>query len=108
MQNKTLLENIKQQNEIRRVLSPLNLTGLQYIALDYIGTRDNTTAKDVVDYVKSDKSTISSMFKRLKKAGLIEHVENRNDFRFKLILLTNEGQILLEKARKEVDLYEQR
>lgn len=90
------------QRRINNDLSVLDLTYSQFVLLSGIHWLEykgqEVTQVALGEYVKFDKSTVSSVLKTLINKKLVIRKEHPVDTRAKLLNLTSEGQVLLEKA----------
>lgn len=66
------------------------------------------TQKDVVDYARKDKNTVSGVMRTLEKNGYITRSESEDDLRAKYLVVTKKGFRLVEKALGEVLLIDER
>ena len=78
------------QSEFNQEISKFDLTFQQWIILKAINTssRGQLTNVEIVDQVRSDKSSISILIKKLEKKGMIVINHNPDDKRQKLIELS--------------------
>ncbi|BAI60495.1 putative MarR family transcriptional regulator [Methanocella paludicola SANAE] len=60
------------------------------------------TQKDIAEYLRRDKNTVSEVMRSMEKKGYITRSVSENDMRAKYILLTDKGYDLLEKAVSEI------
>ncbi len=60
------------------------------------------TQKDIAEYLRRDKNTVSEVMRSMEKKGYITRSVSENDMRAKYILLTDKGYDLLEKAVREM------
>jgi DNA-binding MarR family transcriptional regulator len=59
------------------------------------------TIGEVADDIGNTPHTLSERIKRLEKKGLIEKRRDDNDLRVTRVMLTNQGQILIDKIKNE-------
>lgn len=80
-------------------LTPLGLTYPQYVVLLALWEKDNVTVSEIGARVCLDSGTLSQLLKRLEVSGFITRQRDLGgDERRVLILLTEQGQRLREKA----------
>jgi DNA-binding MarR family transcriptional regulator len=66
------------------------------------------TQKDVVNFARRDKNTVSEVMRTLEKKGYITRATSAGDLRAKAVILTDKGFRLVEKAAGEVLLFDER
>jgi DNA-binding MarR family transcriptional regulator len=66
------------------------------------------TQKDVAEFVRRDKNTVSDVMRTLEKKGYIIRSASEDDMRAKYLVLTDKGFHLVEKALGEVLLIDER
>jgi DNA-binding MarR family transcriptional regulator len=66
------------------------------------------TQKDVCEFTRKDKNTVSGVMRALEKKGYITRSAREGDLRSKYLVLTDEGARLVEKALHEVLLIDER
>ena len=90
------------QRKLNAELSSLDLTYTQYILLSgiywLVYKKYEVTQVLLADYVKFDKSTVSSVLKTLISKKLITRKEHPVDTRAKILNITSKGISLLEDA----------
>ena len=100
-----LVQN-KWDRGISGVLGSYNTTRTQLELLTCIAklVKDGkpVTQKDVVDFVRQDKTTVSEVMKTLEKKGYITRSTSEGDMRVKYITLTDKGFRLVKTAAFEV------
>lgn len=82
----------------RTLLGPLGLTYPQYLAMMALWETTPQTVGALGKRLSLDSGTLTPLFKRLEKLGLVERRRDPDDERRVLIDLTEKGQALREKA----------
>lgn len=96
---------------IKKELGSLNLTHPQFVVLSSLGylsqSNEEITQISISKLADIDAMTISTIIKNLEKSKLVVRQESKNDTRAKSVKLTNEGQLILNKALpivEEIDI----
>ena len=86
----------------RRRLKPLALTPDQFTILRNLveGDKRGLSQRDLCEGLGSDPNTISSLSKRMEKAGLLERLVHESDKRAYRIRIKSLGRKLYRRARK--------
>ena len=66
------------------------------------------TQKDLADFIRRDKNTVSEILRNLEKKGYVTRSAGEHDMRAKHIALTDKGFHLVEKAAGEVMQFDER
>ncbi|MBJ7410932.1 MAG: MarR family transcriptional regulator [Phenylobacterium sp.] len=82
----------------RPLLEPLGLTYLQYLALMALWTKAPQSVGDLSRRLGLESSTLTPLFKRMEKAGLVTRTRDATDERRVMIGLTPHARALREKA----------
>jgi DNA-binding MarR family transcriptional regulator len=82
----------------RALLGPLGLTYPQYLAMMALWETAPQTVGALGKRLNLDSGTLTPLFKRLEKLGLVERRRDPGDERRVLIDLTEKGQTLRERA----------
>jgi len=82
----------------RPLLDPLGLTYPQYLAMMALWERAPQTVGALGRRLSLDSGTLTPLFKRLEKIGLVARRRDPDDERRVLIDLTEQGEALREKA----------
>lgn len=82
----------------RPLLGPLGLTYPQYLAMMALWETSPQTVTALGRRLRLDSGTLTPLFKRMEKAGLIRRMRDREDERRVLIALTAAGQALRARA----------
>ncbi|WP_066054249.1 MarR family winged helix-turn-helix transcriptional regulator [Robertmurraya korlensis] len=82
----------------RPFLDKLNLTYPQYLVLLVLWERKQSTVKELGELLGLDSGTLTPMLKRMEAAGLVERKRSAEDERVVMITITEEGNLLKEKA----------
>jgi DNA-binding MarR family transcriptional regulator len=95
------------QRRQKKVLDPLNLTQTQFIllaALGWLSKKSNTvTQVDIANQSNADRMMVSKVLRTLEDKGFLTRKEHETDTRAKTIRLTNNGEIVLQKALIEIE-----
>lgn len=95
------------QRKIKRVLDPLNLTQTQFILLASLGwlskASNSVTQVDIAEQSNTDRMMVSKVLRTLEEKKFIRRQEHPTDTRAKVIHLSNEGAIVLQKALTAVE-----
>ncbi len=90
------------QRRQKKVLDPLNLTHTQLMLLAALGwlsrENDNVTQIDIANQGNADKMMVSKVLRTLESKNFIKRTEHQTDTRAKVIKLTDEGALVLQKA----------
>jgi DNA-binding MarR family transcriptional regulator len=81
------------------LLHKLGLTYPQYLVMLALWERDGVPVKDIGERLFLDSGTLTPLLKRLEAASLVKRSRSTEDERLVLIALTQQGQVLKEKAR---------
>lgn len=79
-------------------LDELGLTYPQYLVLLILWEQDNLTVSQISEKLFLNSNTLSPMFKRMEKTGLLQRIRNVEDERSVTIKLTEKGKLLKNKA----------
>lgn len=85
-----------------------NITPVQYAALFAIGETPGIDATRLCGLIAFDRSTIGNVLERLEKRKLIVRKPSLDDRRQKLITLSPEGALVLEKVEPFVTRVQER
>ena len=90
------------QRKQKKVLDPLDLTQTQFVllaALGWLSKKSNTvTQVDIAKQSNADRMMVSKVLRTLEDKGFITRKEHETDTRAKTIRLTNNGEVVLQKA----------
>lgn len=84
----------------RPLLADLGLTYPQYLTMLVLWERGEVPVKELAAALRLDYGTVSPLLKRLESAGLVRRERSAADERSVLLLLTEEGAALRERARR--------
>ncbi len=84
----------------------INITPVQAKVLMTIRDNDKCNQKDVEKVICCNKSTLSSILDTMEKNGLIKRVEDSNDYRKKILQLTEGAINDITCIEKELDYLE--
>ncbi|MGM3174400.1 MarR family winged helix-turn-helix transcriptional regulator [Dickeya lacustris] len=91
--------NLAMNKLYRRLLSELNLTYPQYLVMLVLWERDGLTVSELGERLFLDSATLTPLLKRLQSAGLLSRHRGVQDERQVLIMLTDEGRALQQRAK---------
>ncbi len=95
------------QHKQKKVLDPLDLTHTQFVllaALGWLSKKNNAvTQVDIANQSNCDRMMVSKVLRTLEEKGFITRQEHETDTRAKTIRLTNNGELILQKAIIEVE-----
>ncbi len=78
-------------------LKPVKIKITQFTILSIIATGENKTVNSLSEDLLMDRTTLTRSLDILFKQNLIENVKN-NDARKRIVQLTSQGYVILEKA----------
>lgn len=88
--------------EVVRLYKPLldeiGLTYTQYIAMMVLWENDDITIKQLGEKLYLDSGTITPLVKKMEAQGLVSRARDVTDERSVIVTLTEQGQLLREKA----------
>jgi len=84
------------------VFEPMEVPPSQILALVAIEENNGCTLSQLKREMHVSAPTISGIVERLVRDGFITRTEDRNDRRIKNVVLTKNGQMVLEKFRKNI------
>lgn len=90
--------------QYRKPLEELNLTYTQYICMMVLWEYGRMTEGQLGEKVQLDSGTLAPLLKRLEKTGYIIRTRPEDNERKLLLSLTEEGEVLKEKARNIPDI----
>lgn len=95
------------QRKLKRVLDPLELTHTQFAllcALAWLSREsDKVTQVDIANQSNADTMMVSKVLRTLEEKKFITRQEHPTDTRAKTIKLTEDGEIVLQKAIVSVE-----
>ena len=95
------------QRKQKKVLDPLDLTHTQFgllAALGWLSKKNNAvTQVDIANQSNADRMMVSKVLRTLEEKSFITRQEHEKDTRAKTIRLTTNGEIVLQKAIREVE-----
>ncbi len=95
------------QRKQKKVLDPLDLTQTQFVllaALGWLSKKNKTvTQVDIANQSNADRMMVSKVLRTLEEKGFITRQEHKTDTRAKIIRLTTNGEVVLQKAIIEVE-----
>jgi len=66
--------------------------------LKYLSENENSTQKEIADYLHISAPSVATSLKRMEEAGLVVRLENKKDARKNTLKLTRKGRELVEYA----------
>ncbi len=94
------------QRKQKKVLDPLDLTQTQFMLLASLGwlskKSDAVTQVDIANQSNADRMMVSKVLRTLEEKGFITRQEHETDTRAKIIRLTANGAVILQKALIEI------
>ena len=95
------------QRKLKKVLDPLDLTQTQFVLLAALGWLSKkskaVTQVDIANQSNADRMMVSKVLRTLEEKRFITRQEHETDTRAKIIRLTTNGDIVLQKAIIEVE-----
>lgn len=95
------------QRKLKKVLDPLDLTQTQFVLLAALGwlsrTNDEVSQVDIARQSNSDRMMVSKVLRTLEEKDFITREGHETDTRAKIVRLTKRGEVVLQKALKEVE-----
>lgn len=92
----TIFVDMKRSMEEK--LKAYDLTHLQFSILINLYKNDVTTQKEILRYTNGDEASITRLIDRLEAKGLLNRVPSSTDKRKKHLVLTIEGEKLIDEA----------
>jgi DNA-binding MarR family transcriptional regulator len=95
------------QRKQKKVLDPLDLTHTQFVLLAALGwlsrTNNEVSQVDIAKQSNADRMMVSKVLRTLEEKGFITRQGHETDTRAKVIRLTRSGEVVLQKALKEIE-----
>ncbi|RYY56939.1 MAG: MarR family transcriptional regulator [Chitinophagaceae bacterium] len=95
------------QRKQKKVLDPLDLTQTQFAllaALAWLSRESNeVTQVDIARQSNADRMMVSKVLRTLEEKGFLKRREHETDTRAKTISLTSSGEVVLQKALREIE-----
>ena len=79
-------------------LDEINLTYTQYITMMVLWEEKSLSVKQLGDRLYLDSGTLTPLLKTLEKKGFLKRERSKEDERYLIVMLTEEGEALKEKA----------
>ena len=93
--------SVSWQRNIKEFLESYEISHSQFVIMAILlwfnGKQTDITQTDIINMSKLDKMTVSKSLKKLSIKELITRKENALDTRVKLVFLTKEGKLLIQK-----------
>ena len=97
--------NLAISRQLDDALRPVGLTGRQLLILGTIAEQGSLRQAVLADMIGKDHTTVTANLKPLIRRGLIVSDVDRDDRRGRMIALTPDGEVLLERAHGIVLLF---
>lgn len=94
------------KQRLTTLLKRHNLTVQQYRVLWLLYEKDGLSARELVDRLFSDSSTIMEILDRLEEKEMVGRRPDAQDRRVQRVFLTEAAKAVLPKIRNKVDLFE--
>ncbi len=95
------------QRKQKKVLDPLDLTQTQFVLLAALGwlsrTNDEVSQVDIARQSNTDRMMVSKVLRTLQEKGFITREGHETDTRANIVRLTRSGEVVLQKALREVE-----
>ena len=94
------------QREIRAALAPFDLTHVQFVLLAVLASLDGeaaVTQRDLAERAVTDPMMTSQVLRTLEKKGLVERRQHPTDGRARILSITQEGLLLVNRANAVVE-----
>lgn len=99
--------SISWQRRIKEFLESYEISHSQFVIMAILlwfnGKQTDVTQTDLINMSKLDKMTVSKSLKKLSVKDLVTRSENASDTRAKLVFLTKEGKILIQKLVPSIE-----
>jgi len=90
------------QRKQKKVLDPLDLTQTQFVLLAALGWlskgKNSVTQVDIANQSNADRMMVSKVLRTLQEKGFLTRQGHETDTRAKIIRLTKNGEVVLQKA----------
>ncbi|MEN2399383.1 MarR family transcriptional regulator [Flavobacterium sp. MC2016-06] len=95
------------QRKQKKVLDPLDLTQTQFVFLAAVGwlskKQEFVTQIDIANQSNADRMMVSKVLRTLEEKRFLTRKEHSTDTRAKVIKLTDDGSIVLQKALTAIE-----
>lgn len=95
------------QRKQKKVLDPLDLTHTQFVLLAALGwlsrTSNEVSQVDIARQSNADRMMVSKVLRTLEEKDFITRQGHETDTRAKIIRLTRSGEVVLQKALREIE-----
>lgn len=94
------------QREIRAALAPFGLTHVQFVLLAVLASLDGeaaVTQRDLAERAVTDPMMTSQVLRTLEEKGLVERRQHPTDRRARVLSITQEGLLLVNRANAVVE-----
>lgn len=96
------LAHVAVYRHFMETFAQLDLTQKQVAVMWLIDDHPSIAQADLGRRLRIDRATIMAIVNRLQKKGYVQRGQSKNDGRRQTLNLTEEGQIVLEKARSAI------
>jgi DNA-binding MarR family transcriptional regulator len=100
------------QRKIKRELDKIGITHTQFVLLAALGwlakEKETVTQIDIANHSKTDRMMVSKVLRTCQKKGWITRAEHLIDTRAKSVVLTKEGEDILQTALYIVEKADQK
>ncbi|WP_119681598.1 MarR family winged helix-turn-helix transcriptional regulator [Indioceanicola profundi] len=86
------------QRAYKPLLDALGLTYPQYLVLNILWREDRQTVGSLAEQLALEPSTLTPLLKRMETAELVQRTRNPGDERQVLVVLTDQGRALQDRA----------
>lgn len=84
-------------------LSKYEITGPQWMVLNTLFFKNAHSGSTIADYVGVDRAAITRVLDQLEEKGLVQRQATSHDRRAQLVILTKEGEMIMEKILEECE-----
>lgn len=95
------------QRKQKKVLDPLDLTHTQFVLLAALGwlsrTSNEVSQVDIARQSNADRMMVSKVLRTLEEKEFITRQGHETDTRAKIIRLTRSGEVVLQKALRDIE-----
>lgn len=111
LKNKIIGRNISilyrsEVNYADKQINNLNINKVQVEILLFVKDNRDTNLKEINNYFRFNKATITKIIKHLEKEKYVKSVVNKNDRREKMLTITQKGESILPHYIKTFNLWE--
>ncbi len=85
----------------RRAFRDFDVTGPEYFLIRLLSVEGTKSVSEIASHLSLTQATASNVINAAQSKGLVAKVKDPDDRRVTLISLTEEGEILLERVKRE-------